>query len=407
LGMPMETLSPEEYTTLDKALLTLNLLRKKIALGQAEEENGLSEAMEKTADDLIQYLGRYGPIVETPSLPYTEQIGPCKTFTEFSESSEPEIQRVFWKSLETLSGASSSGRSLESCWNRQYDEEIIQAFDTTLHQKTREERILVRLRECAGSSRFKTIKFAEEDYTQYLRSRNLVSGGSRRLLDSLRVAQDALDEDPGKEFGQLDLTAVINAISSKKPATDVFMRDEYLSRSFAWGLLFDSSQSMRIRGEFARALAICVAEATKELLMDPGSWTFFAFSDCFYVLKDASEPYSSRVRARLGGLRFGGLTYLPDAIQVAGEMLNKRYDEQKFLIVISDGVPCGYPNIHEAVSQAIDSLQKRDVIVIGIGVETDRIKDLFKLGVSVHSQKDLIKGFSTIFLKASASKLEA
>jgi len=217
---------------------------------------------------------------------------------------------------------------------------------------------------------------------------------------------DALDEDPRKEQGQLDLTEVIQKIASRSPRTDVFMENEYLSRSFAWGILFDASASMKIKGELGRALAMCVAEATKELLMDPNSWSFFAFSDRFYILKDSSEAYSRRVRARIGGLKFSGLTYMPDAIQVAGEILAHRFDEQRFLIVFSDGWPYGYPNISSVLSESISSLEKKGVIVIGVGLESERMKNFFKISSAVYSQKDLIKKFSKIYMKASAAALE-
>jgi nitric oxide reductase activation protein len=220
------------------------------------------------------------------------------------------------------------------------------------------------------------------------------------------VAADALDEDPGKEWGQLDLSTIIQVIASQKPATDVFMRDEYLGKSFAWGILFDASASMRIRADFGKALIICVAEATKELLTDPASWTLFAFNDSFYILKDSSEAYSRRIRARIGGLKYSGLTYMPDAVQVAGGILAKRYDEQRFLVIISDGWPYGYPKITDALSESVHSVQKKGVIVIGIGVDTDRMKNFFKLNSAVHTQKDLIKNFAKVYMDASATALE-
>jgi hypothetical protein len=403
-GMVKGVISPGEGELAEKAFLSLDLLRKRLLSASIAEMDG--KVLEDSIKDLIQIIGQFGPVVEAPSFPYTEWIGPCNLFAELSVPPEPQIQEVFWKSVETLTGKLSSQESFESCWDKRIDAEAAQAFDTWLQQKNREEGILAKLKECAKSTKFRSISFPREDYSQYLNARALISGGSRRLLDSLRVAQDALDEDPGKEFGQLDLSAVINAIASQKPGTDVFMRDEYLSRSFAWGILFDASESMKLKGEFARALAICVAEATKELLMDSGSWAFFAFNDSFWVLKDSSERYSNKVRARLGGLEFGGLTYLPDAIRVTGDFLAKRYDEQRFLVVISDGWPYGYEDIDAAVSEAVNSLQRKGIIVIGIGVETDRMKNFFKINTPVYSQKDLIKRFSAIYLKASAAMLE-
>ena len=86
-------------------------------------------------------------------------------------------------------------------------------------------------------------------------------------------------------MGQLDLAAVIQSLAANKPATDVFNLDEYLKPSFAWSLIFDVSNSMQVKGEFGRGLAIAVAEAARELMTDPTSWTFFAFSDQTLRLK--------------------------------------------------------------------------------------------------------------------------
>jgi Mg-chelatase subunit ChlD len=334
-----------------------------------------------------------------------EQTGLCSVFTDTEPPSDLEIEPVLRKSLETLCGAA----PLEdgAFWEKAQEVEALQAFDSEQHHKLKREKILGRISQCIEGTKFKSVDFPDEDYTQYLRARTLLQGGSRRLLDSLRVAQDALDEDPGQEMGQLDMAAVIQAIASKKPATDVFMKDEYLSKSFAWSILFDASASMQVKGENARAMVICVAEATKELLMDPGSWTLFAFSDKFYVLKDSTEAYTRQVRARIGGLKFGGLTYMPDAVQVAGQILSRRYDEQRILVVISDGQPYGYADMPDALAEVISQLVKKDVIVIGVGVETEAMENFFRLHAAVYDQKDLIKRFSRIFTTASAAALEA
>jgi nitric oxide reductase activation protein len=267
--------------------------------------------------------------------------------------------------------------------------------------------MLSKLEDLVACTQLKGVSFPNEDYTRYVRSRALVKGTSRRLLDSLRVAQDALDEDPRKIYGELDLAEVVQMMTTGQPREDVFKRDEYLSRSYAWSVLFDVSASMRVKGEYGRALAICVAESTKELLMDPGSWTFFAFSDQLYVVKDAAEAYSRKVRARIGGLNFSGLTYMPDAIQVAGKVLSQRFDEQRFLIVISDGWPCGYPGVSAALLESIRALEKKGIIVIGVGLETERMKEYFRYNAAVYNQRDLIKAFARIYVRASASALES
>lgn len=379
IGTVKGVLRPEEEKTVKQLTKKLGSLKKGIMLSLAGEETKIDEVMNTAANDITQILESVGPILEAPSLQYTEQSGPCTIFSYSEMPSEFEIKKIFRKSLETLGGTIPSEDSVESCWRKEANVEASQAFDTWFSQKAREKKILAKLEQHVECTRLKSVSFPAEDYTRYVRTRALVKGTSRRLLDSLRVAQDALDEDPRKLYGELDLTAVVQMMASGRPRSDVFKRDEYLSRSYAWSLLLDVSASMRVKGEHARAMAICIAESTKELLMDPGSWTFFAFSDQFYVLKDASEAYSRRIRQRIGGLKFGGLTYMPDAIQVAGEILAQRFDEQRFLIVLSDGWPYGYPNMPVALSETIRSLEKKGVIVIGIGLETERMKNYFDI----------------------------
>jgi hypothetical protein len=406
IGTVKGTLNPEEESTVTSLTTRLSMLGKDILASFNGKGVKIEETMTDVSDYIIQGIESNGPILETPSLPYTEQRGKSTIFSETENASEAEIEIIFKKSLESSGGMVQPGSTLDSYWKKESDAGACQAFDTYMNQKAREQRILEKLKENDEWTAFKSLEFPEEDVTKFFRARALLSGGSRRLLDSLRVAQDALDEDPGKEMGQLDLSAVIQVLASKKPATDVFMKDEYLSKSFAWTVLLDVSESMGIKSEFARAVAICIAEATKELLMDSGSWTYFAFSDRFYVLKDASEAYSNRIRARIGGLRFGGLTLMPEAIEFAGNVLTKRFDEQRFLIVISDGWPYGYANIDAKLSKTISALQKKGVIVIGIGVETDKMKDFFKLSSVILDAKDLIKDFARLYVNASATALE-
>jgi nitric oxide reductase activation protein len=207
-------------------------------------------------------------------------------------------------------------------------------------------------------------------------------------------------------MGQLDLQAVIQSLASNKPATDVFSLDEYLKPNFAWSIIFDVSNSMQVKGEYGRALAIAVAEAAKELMTDPTSWTFFAFSDRLFILKDSSESYSKRVRARIGGLKFEGLTFIPDAVQIAGKMLAKRFEEQRCLVVISDGWPYGYENMPLALKECVENMLRRGVIVLGIGVETDRMGKFFHLHSSIYQQRDLINKFGSTYANASAKALE-
>jgi hypothetical protein len=405
-GVVKGSMPLEQEQTVNELGAKMMRLKETFKASLTNEQIKLEEVFDENVKNVTETLEPFGPFLEAPTLRHTEQLGPCSIYNETLEPAEWEIEQVFRKSLETLGSMAPSEGSIDSCWKKEQEVEALQAFDSEQHQKVQQEKILSRISQYASGTRFRSIGFPDEDYTQYLRARTFLQGGSRRLLDSLRIAQDALDEDPGKEMGALDLTSVIQALASKKPATDVFLKDEYLSKSFAWSIILDVSASMAVKGEKARAFAICVAEASKELLMDPGSWTLFAFNDRFWILKDYSEAYTRRVRARVGGLKFQGLTYMPDAIQLAGQILTKRYDEQRCLVVISDGWPYGYSDMPTALKESIDFMRKKDVIVIGMGIETDRMGNFFKLNASVYTQNDLIKRFAKLFVDASAAALE-
>ena len=405
-GLIKGSLGIEEEQTVNQLSKDLMNLKETFMASIAGEQVKLDELFDEKVENIKHSLEPFGPFLEAPSLRHTESIGRCSIYTEVEAQGDNDFESLFIKSIETLGGTVPVAENIEQCWRPEQEAEALQAFNSDQYQKQREEKILSKINPYVALTKFKSVSFPEEDYTQYLRARSLVQGASRRLLDILRSAFNYLDEDTRQDMGQLDLPAVIQSLASNKPATDVFTLDEYLKTSFAWSLVFDVSNSMQVKGEYGRALAIALAEAAKELMTDPTSWTFLAFSDRLYILKDSTESYSKRVRARIGGLKFEGLTYIPDAVQIAGKILTKRYEEQRCLIVISDGWPYGYPNMPIALKKNVDDLLKKGVIVIGIGVETGRMSNFFKLHSSVYTQKDLVNKVGALYANAIAKALE-
>jgi hypothetical protein len=404
LGLTKDSPGVEEEKAMEQILNELTALKDKFLGAIAGEPINYDELFDEELKSIKGMFEPFGPFLEAPSLRHTENNGACSIYTDVPSSED--LNELFVQSLMNMGGAIPTFDNLDQCWRPEQDAESLQAFNAGYYQKQREEKILSKIAPYSAMTRFKGVSFPVEDYTQYLRARTLVQGASRRLLDILRSAFNYLDEDPRQEMGQLDLPAVIQSLASNKPATDVFVLDEYLKPSFAWSLIFDVSNSMQVKGEYGRALAIAVAEAARELMTDPTSWTFFGFSDRLYILKDSTESFSKRVRARIGGLKFEGLTYIPDAMTIAGKMLAKRYEEQRCLIVISDGWPYGYPNMPIALKECVDELLRKGVIVIGIGVETKRMGNFFQLHVSVFTPKDLINKFGSVYANASAKALE-
>jgi hypothetical protein len=405
MGAVKGSLGGEEANVVNRVATELATLKESflgVIAGDTQDVNVLFDGKVKLIVDLLE---PFGPFLEAPSLRHTEGVGRCSIYTTVEDASD-DFEGLFVQSLMSLGGDVPTVDSIDQLWRGEQEAEALQAFNSDLYQKMRNEKIVAKIKPYLSYTRFKKVSFPEEDYTQYLRARSLVQGTSRRLLDIMRSAFNYLDEDPRQEMGQLDLTAVIQSLAANKPATDVFNLDEYLKPSFAWSIILDVSNSMQVKGEFGRALAISVGEAARELMTDPTSWTFFGFSDQLYILKDSTEAYSKRVRARIGGLRFEGLTFIPDAITIAGKMLAKRFEEQRVLVVISDGWPYGYPNMPLSLQETVDDLVKKNVLVIGIGVETDRMSNFFHLHASVYSPKDIYKRFGNVYAEASAKALE-
>jgi hypothetical protein len=404
LGLTKNSPGLEEEKAVEQLFNDLMALKKRFLASIAGEQINLEELFDENVKSIKGMLEPFGPFLEAPSLRHTESTGNCSIYTDLLGNDD--FDGLFVQSIMSLGGTVPTVDSIDQIWRPEQEIESLQAFNSDYYQKQREEKILAKISPNVALTRFKSVVIPEEDYTQYLRARTLVQGASRRLLDILRSAFNYLDEDPRQEIGQLDLAAVIQSIASSKPATDVFVLDQYLKPSFAWSLIFDVSNSMQVKGEYGRALAIAVGEAARELMIDATSWTFFGFSDKLYVIKDSSEAFSKRIRARIGGLKFEGLTYLPDAITIAGKMLAKRFEEQRCLIVISDGWPYGYANIPMALKECVDELLRKGVIVIGIGVETERMGNFFHPHVSVYTQKDLINKLGSVFAHASEKALE-
>jgi hypothetical protein len=406
IGLIKNSPGTEEMQVVNQIFDDLTALKKTFLVSIADEQTRLDDLFDEKVKKIKRLIEPFGPFLEAPSLRHTESNGSCSIYSEAQTSLDNDFENLLIQSLKSLGGNVPAAAHIDQYWRPEQEAEALQAFNSDNYQKQREEKILSKISPYATLTRFKSVSIPEEDYTQYLRARKLVQGASRRLLDILRSAFNYLDEDPRQEMGQLDLTSVIQSLASNKPATDVFVLDEYLKPNFAWSLVFDVSNSMQVKGEYGRALAIAVAEAAKELMTDPTSWTFFAFSDKLYIVKDSSESYSKKVRGRIGGLKFEGLTYIPDAIQMAGKMLAKRFEEQRCLIVISDGWPYGYPDMPTALKECVEDLLRKGVIVIGIGVDTKRMDKFFHLHASVYTQKDLVNKFGSIYANASAKGLE-
>jgi nitric oxide reductase activation protein len=129
----------------------------------------------------------------------------------------------------------------------------------------------------------------------------------------------------------------------------------------------------------------------------------YAFNNKFYIIKDFSEKYDARVRARIGGLTHGGFTFLPDAILLAAQALTRRLEEARVLVVVSDFYPTGYDDAEEKLKENIKKVERMGVGIIGIGVNSTAVKRYIRTYCVVEDPFDLMKKFTKAFIEFSTS----
>ncbi|HUS78151.1 MAG TPA: VWA domain-containing protein [Patescibacteria group bacterium] len=376
----------------------LDQYRKLVDLATKYEVD-VGESRLETADKVYRALLNYGPLIESPSFPHTEYLGRCSLFPAMTINTSPQVDDLMIESLEAL-GVTGLG-SLSRYVGRAGEARSFMVFDSYVNEKGRENRIVSRYMGALELSRLRGVKFPKPDYSGYLRAMERCKSDRVLMTQKLLVVMNAMTEDFRKKYGVLDLPDAIQVVASASERDDVFLRDEKIKQSYSWGILIDSSTSMRHIRDYTLEMAIILAESASRILLDFTSWGIFAFNDYLHIVKDFSEQYNTRVRSRLGGVEFGGLTYMPDAIEVVGGMLNRQKDEMKIMMIISDGWPYGYQNIYSEVQEVVRRLEYNDMFVLGIGAQSGRMEFLFESTASAFTLKEFVNVFERLYIGAS------
>jgi len=360
--------------------------------------NSIINAKIRLVDKMYKRLSRYGEPAEVPSLPYTEDHGMNSVFYENLIPAEDAIRETLKSALVMLG----SKPSHDDFKERLFENEVSQVFSTWESRRHTQEKILKNYEILGSDTHFSSFEFPQEDYTDYLRRKMYLSGPIRRILNRLRLLKNIGGDDYRHESGILDLQEAIQVVASKSPRMDVFTLEELQSMVESWAILVDASRSLNYFHGEVRGIVLCLAEVAKELLLDKTCWGVFAFSNKFYIVKDFSEVYTNRVRARIGGLNHSGLTYLPDGITLAAEAMKKRTEESQVLVVVSDFFPSGYENIEEELREKVEKIEKSGIGVIGIGVKSRAVEDYFRISCVVESPYELMKKFAKAFIEYSS-----
>jgi len=388
----------KDKSVVDGLIEDIDRFKEMVISTNVDKVTNLSTEKLEIADKMYGAIINHGPVVEIPSLPHVDHLESCSLFPPKVVSPGDILDKIFLECLRALGGESEKSQQTST---KAVESEALQIFDSWSLQREKEKKILGRYSEPLLITQFKSVGFPEQDYSEYLRIKTICRSETRRLISTLLVARDALDEDPQKPYGVLDLQDVIQVLASKSPRMDIFMLDEYIDKSYSWVILIDASRSMACMKDYTLEIAATLADTANELLLDTTTWSMYAFNDQLLVVKDGSESYNSSVKSRIGGIQFQGPTYIPDALQMAGHVLKGKVENMKLITVISDGWPYGYPNIHMKLNETIGTLEKLDVVLIGVGVKTKRMGSFFNSSLTANTLKDVSKRFSDLYLEAS------
>jgi hypothetical protein len=350
------------------------------------------------ATRIYDSVAGYGEPFEVPSLLHTESHGTNDFFYTQHIPKEEEIQQHLPDALASIEPEIKNEQH-SSLLQDLKEGEAQQVLRAWLEYENGKSKILSEYRVIGKDTRFEGFEFPAENYVEYLRKRTVLSSPIRRILHQLRLLKNVGGEDFRQESGFIDLQEAIQVIASKSQRTDIFAREELQTREDSWSILIDASHSLNMFKGEVRGIALCLAEVARTLILDQNSWGMYAFNNKFYILKDFSERYNTRVKARIGGLTHSGFTYLPDAILLAAQALTKRVEEARMLVVVSDFFPAGFDSAEEKLRENVRKIERMGVGVIGIGVNSYAVRQYIRTSCIVESPHDLMKKFTKVFIE--------
>jgi Mg-chelatase subunit ChlD len=277
------------------------------------------------------------------------------------------------------------------------DEEWLQIYYELMKEEKRNEKMEEALQDAAKDLNFTAAKLPMADFVSYYNLHAELLPNIRRMIDRVRQVKNSLDDNPLQESGSLDMQLVIQSMATGVQRNDVFNRDENLSKDECWTILIDSSLSLSGSSRQIKAIAICLAESANQTLGQGNPWAMFTFSDEFYCIKNYDEPYDKLVKARIGGLKQRGLSYIPDALKAASNLARRHAKEKNFIILVSDGVPSGYIGIEREFANAVNLIARNGINIAAIGVGSSTIKKAIRTAKVVDEPIDLVNGFMDLY----------
>ena len=347
----------------------------------------------QAADAVYSLISAAGRLREVPSFPHTEAHGESTVFEgQLVEADDQKSLEL--SALETL-GLNEAAAGQDELEGKEF-------FGSIRATETKLQKIRDKYAKHASTTRLDGIEYPRGDYATFLRIRSSLSGPIRSIRDQLRQVKNVLDEVGGHESGQVDTQAALQVVASGEMRSDVFLREEPVTKNEAWAILLDASKSTSAFSHEVKGISTCLAEVVKELIPMQNQWAMYSFNNSLQIIKDFEEGYSSETKARIGGIEQRNITLLPDAMQVAQRALGEQPVDTKILVVASDGYPTGYSGIEKNLVSTVKSISNSGTLLMGLGIDSHEIEEYFTVNCVVNSPAQMLKSFVKSYLELSS-----
>lgn len=399
-GLPQEMkdkLSPEEQKALEEAIEKALEEAKK---GQPEGQEGqpMPIDLDSLSEELKQKIKDY-----IDSLPEDKK----QELAEKAQKAISELEKDINREIE--------GKLSEN------PEEIAQKEEKTeLPEPTKEE--LSDLTEGETESvkkyREKLEKELAKDANIYEEKRREVLPIIDKLENELRAIFRARKErrwETGRKSGpSINIQHRIGEIAQGIPAIDSRAwqkREKPSEKDYAISLLIDLSGSMRQGNKIEETFkaTIVLTEVLNRLSIKT---EILGFNDRLYQYQGFGEPMANPIRENMGGM-LKEVTKSPAAYNDDGwavlqsvERLNAQREKEKFLIVLSDGIP-EESDKHPASQYELASVVKKvlssskvKLIGLGLGSGTEHVKGYYPNSLVVDNIEEMAEKLSAVIKEA-------
>jgi len=245
----------------------------------------------------------------------------------------------------------------------------------------------------AIDSNFDKIEIGPENFGEFMRINNESASDLRRLRIGLSQISFFDDSPAFKPVGLVDLPLAIQRVSSEADEIECF--EQYISRmeSENWVIIFDNSASMSSRFEEMKKFILNLVETAEAINKSGAKWGLYSFNNKFLIVKDQKENYNQTVKARIGGMKTGGMSFIADAVDMGIKILSHDSESQhKYLIIVSDGKPLGTDTSEKDLLRSLEHAKKQKINLIGIGTPYD-MKKPFTFNIDYVNSKKSVKKF--------------